>query len=191
MHFIRSLLFDISIGMAPIIYIVIIFICTIIYIIKISDEEEYQIPFSIMQKLFIVIPVIAAIVLLCSYLIACILIRNTPYDYQEEKPADSIEYLVGLNDNSGVRGGKYYISRGYIESNIYYNYMVNCGSYMKQNQLNAITNDIRIIASSTETPRVEWRTKKKSYGLFYIDERYWVIYVPEDTINNTISIDMN
>lgn len=188
---IKETLFDVTGGSGvAAVCVLIIIVCAIRYIINSENVKELEIKFTIMQKVMTITPAIVCIVYLSIYSISLIRIYDTPYDYQEDKPANSIEYLVGLNDNSGIRGNIRYIGRGYIESNMYYNYMVDCGPYMKQSQLNATTNDIRIIVSSTETPRIEWRTKRKTCGPFYKEDKYWNIYIPENAINDTISIDM-
>lgn len=189
MNTIRDMIFDVS-TMGQVVVLFILFIVLgITYMAKIDKENDYNIKFTIWQKILLRIMIIVTVITICTYLVAIYSIVNEPYDYQEDKPANNIEYLAGLNDNMGIRG-KYYITRGFVESDMYYNYMVDCGSYMKQNQLNTITNDIRIITSSTEKPRIEWRTKRKTYGPFYEEDKYWNIYVPEGAINDTISIDM-
>lgn len=189
MNTIRDMIFNVSSMDQFIVLFIILIVLGVTYAAKRDSENDYDIKFAIWQKILLRILIIAIVISICSYFIAIYNIVNNPYDYQEDKPADNIEYLAGLNDNMGIHG-KYYITRGFVESDMYYNYMVDCGSYMKQNQLNAITNDIRIVTSSTERPRIEWRTKRKSYGPFYEEDKYWIIYVPEGAINDTISIDM-
>lgn len=188
MNTIREMLFDVSNAGSIIILVIILIMLYLAYMIK-QDNTRYDDKFPIWNRILLIILIVIVVVAIGIRTIAAYKIINIQYNYQEEKPADTIEYLVGLNDNMGVRG-KYYITRGFIESDMYYNYMVDCGSYMRQNQLNAITNDIRIITSSTEKPRIEWRTKRRTYGPFYEEDKYWNIYVPEGTINDTISIDM-
>lgn len=188
---IREALFNAENGVAVIsICALIILICIECYVVKITKSKELDIKFTLIQRAKILIPIIVLMVYASIYAISLMQIYDTPYDYQKDKPANSVEYLVGLNDNAGVRGNIRYLGRGYIESNMYYNYMVDCGSYMKQNQLNATINDIRIIVSATERPRIEWRTKTRISGPFYWEEPYWNIYVPENAIDDTISIDM-
>lgn len=165
MNDIREMLFDVSNTGSIIILVIILTILYLAYMIQ-QDNTRYGIKFPFWDRILLIILVVIVVATLGIRAIATYKIINMQYNYQEDEPADSIEYLAGLNDSMGVRG-KYYLTRGFIESNMYYNYMVDCGSYMKQNQLNAITNDIRIVTSSTEKPRIEWRTKRKSCGPFY------------------------
>ena len=106
-------------------------------------------------------------------------ISQTPY---------SVEKIMSLNDNN-LTNGRFYMRRGYIEENLYYQYMVelNNGGFVanKVNSANAT------LFYAEDNYRVEWYIKTKSW-LYWKEERvYNKIYIPEGSITDDYSIDLN
>lgn len=105
---------------------------------------------------------------------------------------NSVENIVCLNNNNIARG-KIYYRHGYIEQTQYYQYMVDLGNgqYI-QNQVPSNETYVSYISKddTTSKPRVEWLTKRKQFFIFYNDETYWKLYVPEGTISEGFNIDL-
>ena len=128
--------------------------------------------------------------------IACIIstvlliVGVTIRDHQQWNIADEpyrTDYIASLNDGTQING-RFYLRHGYIEENMYYQYMVKRSdggySYGKAKE------DIATIYISDGNYRVEWY-KMKRHWLWFDDERsICKIYVPEDCIKEEYSIDL-
>ena len=90
----------------------------------------------------------------------------------------STEHIVALNDNPGITG-TYYMKRGYIESTLYYNYMVKLSDSYIANHIPA---NKTYVYEAYGDYRVEWWEKTKGYGLLKQTEKYWKIYIPKNSI---------
>lgn len=97
------------------------------------------------------------------------------------------EYIVALNDNPGLKS-RYYVRRGYVESQMYYNYMV------KLSGNSYIANQVPVRKSTIyETDgnyRIEWWTKEKGYLFAKTSENYWKVYIPKNSILSEYDIDL-
>lgn len=105
---------------------------------------------------------------------------------------NSVENIVSLNDNKVTNGRVYYRSM-YINESQYYQYMVDLGNgqYI-QNQVPSNETYVSYISKNdtTSKPRVEWLTKRRQFFIFYENETYWHLYVPEGTIAEGFNIDL-
>lgn len=112
-------------------------------------------------------------------------IKSYKADYTHTKTAT--EYVVALNDNPGIKGS-YYVRRGYIENQMYYNYMVRLSSN------SYIANQIPVKKSTIyETDgdyRIEWWEKEKGYFMAKETEKYWKVYIPKNSILSEYDIDL-
>ena len=97
------------------------------------------------------------------------------------------EYIVALNDNPGING-RYYVRRGYVESQMYYNYMVD----LRNNSY--IANQIPVkkatIYETDGNYRIEWWVKEKGYFMAKRCEKYWKVYIPKNSILSEYDIDL-
>ena len=100
----------------------------------------------------------------------------------------SVEKIISLDDNN-LTNGRFYMRRGYIEENLYYQYMVklNNGGFVanKVNSANAT------LFYTEDNYRVEWYTKTKSWLYWEMEKTYNKIYIPEGSITDDFSIDLN
>lgn len=99
----------------------------------------------------------------------------------------STEHIVALQDNNMVNGRRVYARRGYIESDLYYQYMLKYGVGYKANKIKA-KNTIVYIAE--DNFRVEWHTKEKNWLFFTMWEKYKKLYIPEGSIVEDYTIDL-
>ena len=107
------------------------------------------------------------------------IISETPY---------SVEKIMSLNDNN-LTNGRFYMRRGYIEENLYYQYMVelNNGGFV----VNKVNSANATLFYAEDNYRVEWYTKTKSWLYWEIEKTYNKIYIPEGSITDDYSIDLN
>lgn len=110
--------------------------------------------------------------------------NNQPY---QDDIITSTEYIVALQDNNMTNGRHVYARRGYIESDLYYQYMLKFGAGYKANKIKA-KNTIVYIAE--DNFRVEWHTKEKNWLFFTMWEEYKKIYIPEGSIVEDYTIDL-
>lgn len=108
-----------------------------------------------------------------------------------DKKPYNVEKIVSLNDNNMVEGkitGGRYAIRGYIGETLYYQYMVqlNNGGYVA----NKVKANETILYYSKDNYRVEWYKKKKKWLYFEEEEIYHKIFIPEDSIADEYSIDL-
>lgn len=108
-------------------------------------------------------------------------------DWQYSKEPYAIEHIVCLNDNNMV-SGRMYVKRGYFNEDLYYQYMVKLSSGgMVANKVRSTNTTIYY---DSEDPRVEWYTKRKQWLWMYEEKTYHKLYVPEGTISDDFSIDL-
>lgn len=99
----------------------------------------------------------------------------------------STEHITSLNDSNMVNG-KFYLRHGYIEENLYYQYMVklNKGGFIA----NKVKADNAMLYYSDDNFRVEWYAKERHWLWFQQKETYNKIYIPEGSISEEYSIDL-
>lgn len=112
-------------------------------------------------------------------------VKSYNSEYVHTKTAT--EKIVALNDNPGVKSNRYYARRTYIESTLYYNYMVKLPDSYIANQIPAKDTYIRETDSNY---RVEWWKKEKGYLFAKSYEKYWKLYIPENSIISEYNIDL-
>ena len=138
----------------------------------IEDETKY------LKVVGIVVGISAAIGLILD-------IASFKSDYKHE--LEATERIVALNDNNGL-DGKFYMRRGYIESNLYYNYMVDLsnGGYIA----NKVPANKTTVFETDGKYRIEWWIKKKGYLFSVRQEKYWKAYIPKNSIVSEYEIDL-
>ena len=94
--------------------LVLIFLLIAVYIDNKTGKDILDMPktWRIFWILFSLIVITGLVLDIASY----------KSEYIHTKTAT--EHIVALNDNPGIKGNRYYARRGYIESTLYYNYMV-------------------------------------------------------------------
>ena len=99
----------------------------------------------------------------------------------------SVEKIVSLSDNSLVTG-KLYLRRGYIDQDLWYQYMVelNDGGFVA----NKVKSTDTTLYYSDGNYRVEWYTKERHWLWFYEKENYHKIFIPAGSITDEYSIDL-
>ena len=137
---------------------------------------------------YFVICLVSFVICILSVIFNCVgttKCENSKWIYSETPYAT--EKIVSLNDNN-LTNGRFYMRRGYIEENLYYQYMVelNNGGFVanKVNSANAT------LFYAEDNYRVEWYTKTKSWLYWKIEETYNKIYIPNGSITDDYSIDL-
>lgn len=99
----------------------------------------------------------------------------------------AVEKIVSLSDNSLVTG-RFYLRRGYIEQDLWYQYMVelNDGGFVA----NKVKSTDTTLYYSDGNYRVEWYTKERHWLWFYEKENYHKIFIPAGSITDEYSIDL-
>lgn len=97
------------------------------------------------------------------------------------------EYIVALQDDSLING-KFYLRSGSINQKDYYKYLIKLksGGY----KVNQIPADQTIIYITDSNFRVEWYERERGLGLSQKTEKFWYIYIPENTIIYNFNIDL-
>lgn len=100
----------------------------------------------------------------------------------------SIESIISINDNNMIRG-RFYLRHGFVDENLYYQYIVqlNDGGFVA----NKVNSNQATIYYDTNNYRVEWYIKRKKWMYFEMEKIYNKIYIPEGSIIEEFSIDLN
>lgn len=98
------------------------------------------------------------------------------------------EKIVSLNDNN-LMNGRIYLRSGYIEEDLYYQYIVqlNNGGFVS----NKVKSANATLFYDTDNYRVEWYKKTRSWLYFKDEATYVEIYIPEGSITADYMIDLN
>lgn len=99
----------------------------------------------------------------------------------------AVENIISLGDNN-MTNGHYYMRRGYIESDLYYQYIVDLGN--GGYKANKVRSNNATLYYSNEDYRVEWYTKTKKWLYFEQEETIHKIYIPEGSITDDYSVDL-
>lgn len=104
---------------------------------------------------------------------------DTPY---------ATERIVSLNDNN-MMNGRIYLRSGYIEEDLYYQYIVrlNNGGFVS----NKVKSSNATLFYDTDNYRVEWYKKTRGWLYFKDEVTYVEIYIPEGSITIDYSVDLN
>lgn len=98
----------------------------------------------------------------------------------------AVESIVSLGDNN-MANGRYYMRRGYIESDLYYQYMVDVGDGFKANK---VRSNNATLYYADGNYRVEWYTRTKKWLYFTQEGTIHKIYIPEGSITDEYSVDL-
>lgn len=100
----------------------------------------------------------------------------------------AVESIVALNDNN-MTNGKIYLRRGYIEEDLYYQYIVKLrGGGFKANKVKSSNTTLFY---DTDNFRVEWYEKTRSWLYFKETQKYHEIYIPEGSLTSDFYIDLS
>lgn len=165
------------------IVIVLSCVCAIVFGLSASFdfENKYQSDYVVFLISFIVC--VASLIFYFVGMAKCEssdwVVSETPY---------SVEKIMSLNDNN-LTNGRFYMRRGYIEENLYYQYIVelNNGGFV-ENKVNSAN---ATLFYTEDNYRVEWYTKTKSWLYWEMEKIYNKIYIPEGSITDDYSIDLN
>ena len=97
------------------------------------------------------------------------------------------EKLISLNDNN-MTNGRFYVRRGYINEDLWYQYMVDVGGggYVA----NKVPSNGTTVYFDNENPRCEWYKVSQEWWIFKQWGTRWKLYVPEGTIGTNYTIDL-
>lgn len=140
------------------------------------EKDELKTPLRIVLIIFL-----ASIIFGIVGLAKC---SNAEWEY--EKPY-ATEKIVALNDNN-MLNGRFYLTSGYIDEDLYYQYIVqlNNGGFVS----NKVKASNTTIFYDDDNYRVEWCKKTKQWLYFTAEETYNKVYIPEGSIANNYSIDL-
>ena len=87
-----------------------------------------------------------------------------------------------------MTNGKFYVRRGYINEDLWYQYMVDVGGggYVA----NKVPSNGTTVYFDNENPRCEWYEVSQEWWIFKQWGTRWKLYVPEGTIGSDYSIDL-
>lgn len=111
--------------------------------------------------------------------------NQEPWQYSEYPY--KVEKISSLNDNNMVNG-RFYLRSGYIDENLYYQYMtqLNNGGFVA----NKVKADNTTLFYDTDNYRVEWWKKERNWLFFEQEVVYNKIYIPEGSITESYIVDL-
>ncbi len=129
---------------------------------------------------------IICIVLVVFFIVGCVKCEKANWVTNEEPYAT--ESITAINDNN-LMNGKFYLRSGYIEEDLYYQYIVqlNNGGF----KTNKVKSSNATLFYDTDNYRIEWYTKTRSWLYFEHEVTYVEIYIPEGSISTDYSIDLS
>lgn len=144
-----------------------------------DNEKKAEIEINI--STFFLVGCIA--IVLFVFVAECML--NTK-NYKYEDTPYSTQYIVALNDNNIIHG-RFYLRRGYIDEEMYYQYLMKWNGGYKLNQIEASN---ATIYESDNDYRVEWYEGKRNWLCFTDTTKIQKIYVPNGSIKESFNIDL-
>ena len=132
----------------------------------------------------LIISLLITIMSMVFFIFGCYKCEKSTWNYPD-KPY-STEYIASLNDSNMVRG-RFYLRRGYIEENLYYQYMVKLNGGFVTNK---VKSNNATLYYSNDNFRVEWYEKERHWLWFQRKETYNKIYIPDGSISEEYSIDL-
>jgi hypothetical protein len=126
------------------------------------------------------------IVLFAFFAIGRTKCEKSKWVYSDEPYA--VEKIVSLNDNN-MMNGRIYLRSGYIEEDLYYQYIVklNNGGFVA----NKVKSANATLFYDTDNYRVEWHKKTRGWLYFKDEATYVEIYIPEGSITMDYTVDLN
>lgn len=150
-------------------------------IVLIVEEDETGVNSSfktLITSLFI------TVVSFVFFIFGCYKCEKSTWNYPDK--LYSTEYIASLNDSNMVNG-KFYLRRGYIEENLYYQYMVKLNGGFVANK---VKSNNATLYYSDDNFRVEWYEKERHWLWFQQKETYNKIYIPDGSISEEYSVDL-
>lgn len=144
-----------------------------------DNEKKAEIEINI--SAFFLVGCVA--IVLFTFVAECML--NTK-NYKYEDTPYSTQYIVALNDNNIIHG-RFYLRRGYIDEDMYYQYLMKRNGGYKLNQIKASN---ATIYESDNDYRVEWYAGKRSWLWFTDTTKIQKIYIPKGSIKESFNIDL-
>jgi len=126
---------------------------------------------------------ITFIIMLAIFIFGMHKMCNAPITWE----ITATESIVSLNDNN-MTNGKFYVRRGYINEDLWYQYMVDVGGggYVA----NKVPSNGTTVYHTEVFPRCEWYRVSQKWWIFEQWKTNWKLYVPEGTIGNDFNIDL-
>lgn len=142
-----------------------------------NDDNYYVVVF---------ISVILVITLFVFFFVGTTKCEKSEQIYSDKPYAT--EKIAALNDNN-MMSGRIYIRSGYIEEDLYYQYIVklNNGGFVS----NRVKSSNATLFYDTDNYRVEWYKKTRGWLYFKDEVTYVEIYIPEGSITMDYMIDLN
>lgn len=176
MTMVCSILFAIHI-IAIFIFVVAMFSCLLLYI----EDDWLSLKCCMQATIFLVVVVVLSVFLILGWDLC-----KQSKGVESSEPY-AVEKIVSLNDNN-MTNGRMYLRRGYISSDLYYQYMVDVGN--GGFVANKIKSNNATLYYTKDNFRVEWYTKTQRWLYFTHTSSFCRIYVPEGSIVNDYSVDL-
>lgn len=136
------------------------------------------------ENFFACICAIVAVVIILFWIVGNNIMFSKEYVY--ESTPYSTQYIVALKDNNMMQG-KYYLQRGYIGEDLYYQYLMKWNDGYKANKIKASN---AVIYESNSNYRVEWYKGERRWLCFSDTTKMQKIYIPEGSIEETFIVDL-
>ena len=149
--------------------------------ILIVKEDEKGVNSSFKE---LIISLLITIMSIVFFIFGCYKCEKSTWTYPDK--SYSTEYITSLNDSNMVNG-RFYLRRGYIEENLYYQYMVKLNGGFVANK---VKSNNATLYYSNDNFRVEWYEKERHWLWFQQKETYNKIYIPNGSISEEYSIDL-
>ena len=133
---------------------------------------------------YTIIVFIITMVLAVSLLFGFYKCDNSHWEYSNEPY--KTERIAALNDNN-LMHGRFYLRSGYIDEDLYYQYIIKSGSGFNTSRVKASDATLYYDADNY---RVEWYKAEKGWLYFRESKSYAKIYIPEGSISNDYTVDL-
>ena len=150
-------------------------------VVLIVEEDETGVNSSFKTFIISLFITVASFVF---FIFGCYKCEKSTWNYSD-KPY-STEYIASLNDSNMVNG-RFYLRRGYIEENLYYQYMVKLNGGFVANK---VKSNNATLYYSDDNFRVERYEKERHWLWFQQKETYNKIYIPNGSISEEYSVDL-
>ena len=145
----------------------------------VDNEKKAEIEINI-SSFFLVGCVV---IVLFTFVAECVLDTK---EYKYDKDPYSTQYIISLNDNSMIHG-RFYLRRGYMDEEMYYQYLMKWNGGYKLNQVKASN---ATIYEADNNYRVEWYKGYRSWLWFTDTTKIQKIYIPKGSIKESFNIDL-
>lgn len=140
--------------------------------------DEYK------SKIRLVVNTVIRIIIVGSFIFGIYKLEKDPWVVPDD-PFKTVR-IVALNDNS-LTNGRFYVRRGYVSEDLYYQYMKRSGSGFKAGKVKASKTTLYY---ADDDYRVECWEKTKKWLWFENSEIYYKIYIPEGSITEDYMVDL-